>query len=234
MIILDQQELRRLVGILSGLQKISWSFKDKSTECGPRAFSLKIRWRENLKLNLHHSFWNFTRPLKPKRNSASPKPLDRLLKELLRRLSRVSRLTRPPIPIHRESLDHVSPSLTNELLDSISLEFLAILDCFTSPFAITLFSPHSTFSALPESSSPPRSPSTSQELLGYKRKSRPPNCGSILTNSDSPKKYSITNFHLTTSFHSTSCNRATQLHRHFTRPTELYSTSCTRPQPDSI
>ena len=56
MIILDQQELRRLVGILSGLQKISWSFKDKSTECGPRAFSLKIRWRENLKLNLHHSF----------------------------------------------------------------------------------------------------------------------------------------------------------------------------------
>ena len=187
--------------------------------------TLRIRWRENLKLNLHHSFWNFTRPLKPKRNSTSPKPLDRLLKELLCRLSRVSRLTRSPILVHYESLDHVSPSLTKELLDSISLEFLAILDRFTSSFAITLFSPHSTFSAPLELSSPPRSLSKSQELLGYKRKTRPPNCGSIPTNSDSPKKYSSTNFHSTTKFHSTSCNRATQLHWQFTRPT--WFTMCT-------
>jgi len=101
-----------------------------------------------------------------------------------------------PISLHLTTdnpislVNHESPSFTKELLDSTSLEFVAILHHFTFPFAVTLFSPHSTFSAPPQSSSPPPSPSKSQELVDYNHRTRPSTCGFVPTNSGSSKKYS--------------------------------------------
>jgi len=118
-----------------------------------------------------------------------------------------------PISLHLSTntpislLHHESPSLTKESLDSTSLEFVAILDHFTSPFAVTLFSPYSTFSQSPQLSSPPRSPSKSHELLHYNHRTRPSTYGFVPTNSDSPKKYSTSGLHRlnsTSKFHLTS------------------------------
>ena len=85
--------------------------------------------------------------------------------------------------------------------------FPSLLDQFTSPFTITLFSPYSTISPPLQSSSPPCSPSKSQELLDSNHRTRPSTCGSVPANSGSPKKCPTSGPHWrnsTSSIHSTS------------------------------